>query len=231
MSGTGGVLDANLNTVVAAIGAVGALGTAASGLVDATKAFAGGISNVGFGYVLTALKPFDAALNSTDHNWQKVIRAGWINGASKDDQKTNAKSLIRLGLSSANAATMAPAGHVDPAALQGAMKAVEDGTSLTPDQINVLARFNAAIDAAMDGGFERADQAYRNAAKLTAGIFAVGLSLWGGAILHAGADYWGSIDCGKALLVGLISVPLAPVAKDLTSSLQAAVTSLKAVKA
>ena len=187
---------------------------------DATKFFNGGISNAGFGKVRKALDPFSAALQAGQHGWIDTVRANWINGEPKDDQKTAAKSLVRLGLSSANASEMAPAGHVAPAALLAAMSAVENGVGLTAAQVNVLARFNSAIDAAMDAGFEQGDQIYRNASKVTAGIFAVALAIWGGIILHE--------NLALAALVGVIAVPIAPVAKDLTSSLQAAVKALKA---
>ena len=122
---------------------------------------------------------------------------------------------------------MAAAGHVDAAALKAVLVAVETGAALTPDQVNVLGRFTGAIDAAMDAGFEQGDQEYRNASKLWAGVVAILLAIVGGALLHGSADYFQTVDFGKAILVGLIAVPLAPVAKDLTSSLQAAVTAMK----
>src|SRR3954470_8665438 len=140
------------------LGAIGALGTAASGLVDASKAFHGGISNVGFGKIEEALRPFKRALTAAESDWTATIKANWVNGMHKDDQKAAAKSLIRLGLSSENAESMAAAGHVNPAKLKAAITAVENGDTLTPDLINILGRFNGAIDAVMDGGFERADQ-------------------------------------------------------------------------
>jgi hypothetical protein len=219
-----------LAAVAAAIGAIGALGTAAAGLVDTTKAFGGGISNVGFKKIVKALKPFSPALANADSDWSNTIRASWINGTPKEDQKTAARSLIRLGLSSTNAEGMAAAGHVDAAALKAVLVAVETGAALTPDQVNVLGRFTGAIDAAMDAGFEQGDQEYRNASKLWAGVVAILLAIVGGALLHGSADYFQTVDFGKAILVGLIAVPLAPVAKDLTSSLQAAVTAMKAVR-
>jgi hypothetical protein len=43
----GGPPREQIAVLVSAIGAVGALGTAAFGLVDATKAISGGVSNVG----------------------------------------------------------------------------------------------------------------------------------------------------------------------------------------
>ena len=222
-----------LTQMVGAIAAIGALGTAASGLVDATKAFGGGISNVGFRRIEAALKPFSGALKNAESDWNATIRASWINGVPKDDQKSAAKSLIRLGLSSDNVNSMAVAGHVKETDLKAVLDAIESGQALAPAQVNILGRFNGAIDAALDGGFEQADQEYRNASKLCSGVFAVLLAIWGGWLLAPngvgaspyllGPDFW------KAILVGIIAVPLAPVAKDLTSSLQAAVTAMKAV--
>jgi hypothetical protein len=224
-----------LTTVTEAIAAIAALGTAASGLVDASKAFNGGISNVGFKRIKTALAPFSAALDDAQADWAGTIRASWINGVSKDDQKAAAKSLIRLGLSSANAASLAPAGHVNPAALTNVVTKIENATPLNPDEVNLLGRFNAVIDAAMDGGFEEADQQYRNASKVWAGVAAVVLAISGGAMvggftaLSGPVAYIGSAQFWIAVLVGIVAVPLAPVAKDLTSSLQAAASAMKAV--
>src|ERR1700761_2378757 len=100
-------VSSTLTSVVGAIAAIGGLGVAAAGLVDGTKAFWGGISNVGFGRIKKALQPFESALKRVDHDWTDTIRAGWINGVPKEDQKATAKSLIRLGLSSAHAAKLA----------------------------------------------------------------------------------------------------------------------------
>jgi len=225
-----------LTTISATIAAIGALGTAASGLVDASKAFNGGISNVGFGKIETALRPFQDALKAAESDWTAAIKANWVNGMPKEDQKANAKSLIRLGLSSSNAAAMAGVGHVDAEKFKAAIVAVETGAALTPEQVNILGRFNGAIDAAMDCGFERADQVYRNVAKLSAGIIAVLLAIAGGAMLamdkgRSFSAYLFSAQSFQAILVGLIAVPLAPLVKDLTSSLQAAVGAIKATRA
>ena len=160
-----------LQTLVAAIGAIGGLGTAAFGLVDASKAlFDGGISRCGFQHVLAALKPFESALNDGEADWKLTIRANWINGVPKEDQKAAAKSLIRLGLAADNAEALAKPGRVDPAALKALIQRIDNGDKLGPQDVNLLGRFNAAIDAALDGGFERGDQQYRNASRLAAGV-------------------------------------------------------------
>ena len=98
------LLTSELTNVTGAIAAIGALGTAAYGLVDVTKVFWGGISGAGFRYIKKALKPFEPALSAAGGaEWSKTLFAHWINGTSLDDQKTVAKSLIHLGLSPDNA--------------------------------------------------------------------------------------------------------------------------------
>ena len=233
------ITDALAGTT-AAIAAAGGLGTAAFGLVDATKAFGGGVSNCGFGHVRRALVPFAAALTSTRSDWVVTIRANWINGVAKDDQKAAAKALIRLGLSGGNTKAMAVPGHVDPDRLDAIIKAVEAGLPLTSQDADVLGRFNAAIDAAMDAGFELGDQQYRNSCRVVGGVFAVALAVWAGALmsLHGIGGvaptplcaYVGTATFWSALFVGIVAVPLAPVAKDLASALQTAASAAQAIK-
>ena len=223
-----------LAATVSAITALGALGTASFGLVDASKAFRGGVSNFGFGAILKALDPFRDALEAATPGWRATLRANWINGVAKEDQKTAAKTLIRLGLSPVNVAALAVAGRVDETELRRVLTAVQEGSPLTVADAQVFGRFNAVIDAVMDAGYELGDQHYRNASKLIAGIVAVILALWAGFLLqdaplaralggHGGfVGYVGSPLFVWSLLAGAVSVPIAPIAKDLASSLQSA---------
>jgi hypothetical protein len=231
------ILTAELNNITGMLASVAALGTAAYGLVDITKVFGGGISNAGFGYILTALTPFKPALVAAGgENWAKTLRAHWLNGMDKDDQKAISKSLIHLGLSPANAAELAVFGHVDPSGLVAVVTKLDAGTDLGPADINLLGRFDAMVDATLDGGFERADQLYRNAAKALAAVFAIALAIGGEAVIAAStasnqivpAAFIGSKDFWLAFMVGLVSVPLAPIAKDLSTSLTTAVKAMKA---
>jgi hypothetical protein len=45
-----------------------------------------------------------------------------------------------------------------------------------------------------------------------------------------GTKFWGTGDVGLAILVGLLATPLAPIAKDLSSALAAAVNTMQVVK-
>ena len=225
---------------VAAITAIGALGAAAFGVVDAFKAFGGGVSNVGFGAVKAALLPFTPALVNATTGWEATLKANWINGVAKEDQKTAAKTLIRLGLNAQGAAAMAAAGHIDVVDLTAAIAKVEAGLPLTPQDAQLFGRLNAVIDAAMDAGFERGDQQYRNASKLAAGCVAIILAWWAGYLMWmhqpplfghpATAWFLGSDLFAWSTLVGAIAVPIAPIAKDLASSLQSAATAVAAVR-
>jgi hypothetical protein len=78
------------------------------------------------------------------------------------------------------------------------------------------------LSALIDAGYEEADQQYRNWSKLYASIIAVVLAVIAAAFL--------GFNLILAVLIGLVSTPLAPVAKNLTSSLQAAASAMNAVK-
>lgn len=239
----------SIGATVGVITAMGALGTAAFGLVDASKAFGGGASRYGLKYVFRALKPYEGALHRANSAWRLGVEANWINGVDKAVQKDAVKTLIRLGLRSSMSEALAAAGGVDPTALHDAMIAIETGHTLTPQQADVFGRFNAVVDAHMDAGFERGDQRYRNAAKLFAAAVSVGLAWWAAYIMwraqlpiarpvtgalgpsgHATIlDFFDSPLFGAATVAGLLAVPIAPIAKDLASSLQAAAKAVTAV--
>src|SRR4030081_2683218 len=86
--------------IVKLIAAAGALGTAAFGLVGASKAFWGGMSNPGFGYIRKAVETLlataggAAAFGRTEI--MATLRPNWLNGVPRAAKKATAKSLIPL---------------------------------------------------------------------------------------------------------------------------------------
>lgn len=99
----------------------------------------------------------------------------------------------------------------------------------------MLGRFDAMIDARLDGGYERADQFYRNSAKALAAVFAIILASAGEALIQVSrgipfgfCEFVTSGGFLLAVLVGAVSVPLAPIAKDISTALQTAVKAMQA---
>lgn len=212
----------------AALAGLSALSTASFGLLDATKWFGGGVSNLGAPALRRALTAFEDPLAAAlgPDEWWPVVRASWLNGVAKDEQKAKAIALIKLGLSPRTAPMIAAASHVDPEALTAVARKLQDGEGLTDADLNVVGRMNATVEALMDAAFERSDQQYRNGCRFWAGVAAVGLAIaaWWLWPSDKGPTFW------QALIVGLLAVPVAPLAKDLTSGLSAAVGALKAAR-
>jgi hypothetical protein len=230
-----------LTNVGGVLAALSALSTASFGLLDATKAFWGGVSNVGMGHLQAALAPFSPALDAAvGKDWRAVVRANWINGMSKPDQKSVVGALLKLGLSPETAPSLAVGGRVAPQALAAVAAKLEKGSALNDQDMNVLGRMTATVEALLDAAFERAEQQYRNVSRVLAGLVAVGVSVaaqiaWStnAAAAAAAGDKIAEENVpglGLAILVGLLAVPVAPVAKDLTSALSAAMKSIKAAR-
>ena len=139
-----------LSQIASLVAAAGGVGTASFGLVDATKAFSGGISHRGFKCIRDAVAPYMepfALVNPRDP--LATIKAGWINGTAKDDQKAAVKSLIHLGLPAATAAALVKSTRgVDADALEAAAKKLDAGSSLGEADIAVLGRFDAIVELA-----------------------------------------------------------------------------------
>jgi len=228
---TANIFDGNLSTIVNFVGAAAGLGTAAMGLVDSTKAFCGGPSNFGFGYIQKAVEPFLVKSSAEGAVFGKAqvlrtLKANWLNGVAKPEQKAKAKALIHLGLTQGNAAELAQAAGVNADKLKTVAQKVATGAKLESDEINVLGQFDAIVSAVLDDAYERGDQQYRNASKLLAMLVATILGGIAGCLVYG----FGTWQFGLSLLVGVSATPLAPIAKDLTTSLQAAVTAVRVVK-
>ncbi len=202
------------------------------GFVDALKAFEGGPSNFGFSTIRRTLEPFlpkNANGAFSEAELLEALKSNWINGVAKADQKAKAKALIHLGLTAGNAADLAKAAGVDERTLASVADKVagraQGNTVLTSAETNTLGQFDAILSAILDEAYERGDQQYRNGTKILAMFFAVIFGI-AASLLIKGSN-WDA--AGLGLLVGLAAVPLAPVAKDLTSSLQAAVSAMQII--
>ncbi len=255
-------IPANIPTSIPALStmilAVGALGTAAFGLVDAFKAVpGGGVSRFGFGFVSKVIKELLPDGTTTGMSRDKILeslKSQWINGsASVSDQVNIAKSLIKLQLTPGTAPALAKATGVDPALLTQVATCMQSATPLsTQQQSDTNGRFDLALTTLLDQAYQSGEQRYRNTAKACAVVIAVVLSVatnqsLGASAAHAAAvaakaadtfvSFWSCdalahapISMGQAILLGLIATPIAPVAKDIASAVQTASKAIQAWK-
>lgn len=232
------------------IGAVAALGTAAFGLVDVTKSAWLKMGNSGFGFIEASLKPFSQAMaKATGADWKDLLWSHWVNGRETAEQKSIAKSLVRMGMDDVTAPAIAQAVNVDGTQLTNAVINLRAGAALSQAEVNLLGRVDSAIDARLDAAFERADRRYRSYARNIAALYALVLAVVAGAALYksqcGGATpcdaaaqsapgslvgFFGSQDLVLSIIVGLVAVPLAPISKDLVSGLKAAMSAVKATR-
>jgi len=225
--------------------AVGALGTAAFGLVDSFKALpGGGISRSGFKFIrdaITKLTPDVAALEKTELSQKAILytlRSQWINGVDKSNQISIAKSLIKLRLTPDTAPTLAAATGVDGTILKdvaikiqkgaAAASTPQDPNALTTHESDIYGRFDLLLNTLLDQAYQRADQRYRNAARTAAIPVAVVLAVVAAYYILGATHFFGgngfihSKNFVLAILLGLISTPIAPVAKDIASAISTA---------
>ena len=230
----------DLTSISSIVTAIGALGTSAFGLVDATKVFGGGISLAGLGGIKQAVRPLfgsaaDKSDKSTPFTYGSVyasLKANWLNGVALEEQIANAATLVKLSLSASTADTLAKATGVSADVLTELAVALNLGATLTEEETDVLNRFETALNLILDRAFQRADQLYRNGAKFLAGVLSVLMAVVGGAICSSnsvhiaqfrgsGTPYWNTGNFWLAVVTGLLATPLAPIVKDVTSALTA----------
>ena len=93
------------------------------------------------------------------------------------------------------------------------------GEELSPEERNVLGRFELAVDVRIDAAITLAQNKYADSMRLTAAVIAVGVALVVGYKMSM---------LPVAAVVGFLAVPLAPVAKDVVTALRSASEALRA---
>jgi hypothetical protein len=217
----------SLETLTQTVAAIGGLGTAAFGLVDASKALWGGVNHIGFSRIEQTVKSLTPSSPNNALSQVKILatlKANWFNGTDLAGQKSIAKSLIKLNLSSGNAGALADATNVDKTVLAEIAECIAKDTSLTATQSDVYARFDLIVTALLDETYQRADNSYRNWTRMLAALVAVGLAIVGGSTLSP------AVEWPQAVIVGLLATPLAPIAKDLSTALATAVNAMQLVR-
>jgi hypothetical protein len=226
---------ATLTQVTTAVTAIGALGTAAFGLVDASKLVPWLIPSSGFAYIQELVKqlapasqtiPPESAL--AEPAITDTLRANWVNGMALADQKTIAKTLITLRVNADTAPALATRTGVDKNVLTSVATKLANGEPMEPAEMDTYGRFDILLATFIDRAFQKADQRYRTTAKSASCLVAIALAEAAAYFLGMLGGNWDHV--GIAALVGLIATPLAPVAKDLATALNTAAKAVQSVR-
>jgi hypothetical protein len=232
-----------------AVLAVGALGTAAFGVVEAFgKALVigrWGLPFVGFTCAKVVIRQFHDALAFVHgDNYEKILAQQYRDGRANGRAPETIRQAVRLALPLMDrdrAVAIVDAvwgmGPIRSGELVDALQAEKTpGTRVAAKHSDAAAllagRFALALDARVAGAFTIAEERYQALARLWAGAAAIALSLLFNLGMKDGyRDGEGGYPWLVALIIGLAAVPLAPVAKDLSSALTEALRAWKAVGA
>lgn len=197
--------------------ATGALGTASFGIVEALK-WTNMIGMIGFGRLRTMLGPVWDTLERAYGPAFEAVLAGQYRG-DRFELIRMIRQGVRLGLTEEQAPRVASfLGMIDPGDLSRAAAKLSSPEKMDEGTQQVLGRYELAVDARIESALAMAQNQY--AGKLRAIASAISLLIGGGMGIYLGQALLG-------ILVGLAAVPVAPIAKDLVSALQAATTALR----
>jgi len=211
------MLQATVTPLVENIGtavvAAGALGTAAFGIVEASK-WISVVGEAGFGSAMRVLGPLSRTLEVAYGKQYDDVLRGQYRGSGRDLARTLRQG-VRAGLSASNAAEVASfLGSVDPAALGAAVSAIERSGDLALPERGVIGRYELAADARIDAALAIAQARYVGVVRVLSSLVAIAIALAVGDAM--------SVPWQSSILVGIAAVPLAPIAKDVASGIQAA---------
>lgn len=198
----------------------GALGTAAFGVVEALKWTRLGVA--GYDQIPAMLGPplMQALAVAYGDEYDSLLRAQYRKPGGEAELGRTLRQGVRIGLSPDNAAALATyIGRVDAFAFKGAIQALAEGKDLSDAQRNLIGRFELAVDSRIESALSLASDRYIGMLRGVASVFAVVLGLVAAKLMNE--------DLALGFMVGIVAVPLAPIAKDVVAALKAATGALK----
>lgn len=233
-------------TLLTFIASAGALGTASFGIVEAFKG--GNLGLAGFSAIKNSLTALKAAFKvAYGDGYLEFFKDQYREKRTTGPLRKTIRQGARIGLNPDNAAEIASAvgNAVPPEDLVAVAQALVAGDELTPDQMRDLGRFELALDARIDACFSRAEIRYRTAMQKAASLVSIGLALvvavaligfgevqTGAGVADGDTQAFASVPAVilTALIIGVIAVPIAPIAKDVTKAITAVTKALKGGK-
>jgi hypothetical protein len=204
--------------------ATGALGTAAFGIVEALKWTS--LGETGFGTALAMLGPLRTTLQVACGPEYETLLRGQYRG-ERAELVRSLRQGVRVGLTPATVPEIAKfLGSLDMTTLADAVAAANEGRELTPRQRNAIGRFELAADARIDAAVTVALGRYAGGNRVAASVVALTIAIVAAATIRANDET--VVSWAQAAIIGIAAVPLAPIAKDVVSGIQAATRALRA---
>lgn len=218
--------------------AAGALGTASFGIVEGLK---GGewlkVGSIGFKKIPAELGPgvmhaLEVAYGSNvNHYLESLFR----NSKNTGELSKTIRQGARIGLTKELASELAESvGVVSKDKLVLVAQKLHSGKELDQEERSALGRYELALDSRIDAALANANTKYISGVRKTASAISILISLVVGITLAftqvpEGASY---LDLKiailiQALVIGIVAVPIAPIAKDIVSAIQSVSKSFK----
>lgn len=204
--------------------AAGALGTVAFGIVEALKWWRFG--EYGYDALIAHLGSLRSTLEEVYSAplLDEVLRT--LYRGNPDDLTRALRQGVRAGLTTKSAANVAQGiPTLDKDILVAAADAIQSGQELTTEQRSVLGKYELMADAKIDGSLAVAQGHYAGKLRLTAAAFAIMLALFIGGVQFF-ADGQNVTLLGRALLIGVLAVPVAPITHDLVDVIQSVASAI-----
>lgn len=207
------------------VGSAGVLGTAAMGVVELFKSTR--LPPIGFWRLERDLRWAEGPLTvAYGRDYLPLLKSLYRNGRSNGELPRILRQGLRVGLTADNAEALEqqlshnPQGLLQPVAAKSAA-----GQLLADDERNILGRFELAVDARIDAALSLSERAYVNGLRWRATLVSMGLAL-AAYLWVIPPEQTTANGLAPALLIGLLAVPIAPIAKDIAKGLQAATSAL-----
>ena len=211
----------NIEMLATMVLAIGALGTAAFGIVDGLKwTFLG---TAGFNSIKTILgdELMEALHHAYGDSYEKLLKAQYADGRKNGELPRTLRQGIRIGFPGTEISMLVKGlPGVNPDLLGNASQKIKSGSDeLTDKERGALARFELAVDTRIDAALAIAETRYIGMNRATASVISIGIAIITGNIL--------SVDIITSVIIGIAAVPVAPMAKDLATAFQSAGKAMK----
>lgn len=213
-----------LNHIGSVILAVGALGTASFGIVEGLKWTP--IGTLGFNQIWKFLdEPIMNALEvAYGKDFRTLLKEQYRSGRTKGELLTSIRQGVRIGLTPDTAGKLASrVCVVESGHLVAVAEDLSSGKELVQEKRSILGRYELAVDALITASLARANAKYVGGVRVLASAISILIALAVGKWLYGDAEN----NLLISLFVGVAAVPVAPIAKDLSTAVRSVGDAMK----